>query len=312
MLSGKTFLITGSTGRLGCETVARLEELNANVLPLVLNGYPNEIKRVKWNAKSAPIVVNNADDLNKIQKADYVINFHWLVERTLSYTKQVLFEIDYNIHRIAFLWNWLVDKPIQRFINISSIKVFSHLNNNPISADTEPRPVSPYGITKVTAEKFFDSHFSDASFLVTHLRLCAVACFGEHPSQLLSQLFRSAFGNQRIRINANHTTNIISINEVVDLIINAALVSDRSRYILAKPSIPVEMVASKFEEISKRKLNADYVDLSPGITDPIFESDIESLCANWIRYTSLESMIKQTTDQNLIHSNISCDLNAPH
>ncbi len=109
MLSGKTFLITGATGRLGCDTVARLEELGATVLPLVLAGYPVKPKRIQWTAKSDPIIINDAHDLTKLQTPDYVINFHWLVERTLPYPKQLLYELDCNIHRIAFLWEWLTD-----------------------------------------------------------------------------------------------------------------------------------------------------------------------------------------------------------
>ena len=77
MLSGKTFLITGATGRLGRDTVMRLETLGATVLPLVLHGYPHKPKRVEWLAKSEPIIVSRAEDLNDLDVPDYVINFHW-------------------------------------------------------------------------------------------------------------------------------------------------------------------------------------------------------------------------------------------
>lgn len=296
MLSGKTFLITGSTGRLGCEIVHRLEELGATVLPLVLDGYPVEPKRVKWPARTYPLRVKDITDLSKLLEPDYVINFHWKVDRTLPYSKQLLYEIDYNIHRIAFLWEWLADKSIQRFINISSIKIFSHLNQNPISAETEPYPVSPYGIAKVASEHFFDAHFHGSAFSVTHLRLCSVASFGEHVSHLMSQLYTSAFENRRITINTGHITYIIYIDEVVDLIINAALTADRQRYVVTTPGVITDEIASKFEQVSGHKITADHIDLEPGISDPVFASDIQKLRTDWTRCMSLEAMMGKIID----------------
>jgi nucleoside-diphosphate-sugar epimerase len=291
MLSGKTFLIIGSTGRLGTATVLRLEELGAKVIPLVLKGYPIKPKRVPWEAKTDPISVDNINDLKRLPIPDYAINFHWCVDRTLSFTEQIFYELGHNIRHIAFLWEWLADKPLQRFINISSIKIFSYLNQNPISADTEPKPVSPYGIAKITAERFLDSYFCNSEFSVNHLRLCSVASFGEHPSQLMTQFCISAFTNCPIRVNAEHISYIIYIDEVIDLIINAALTVSQWRYIIATPSISTEQIARKFEQISGRRLNAEFVDLASGCPDPIFVSDIKKLRAHWVRCTSLELMI---------------------
>lgn len=301
MLADKTFLITGSTGRLGCEIVTRLENLGATVLPVVLSGYSHQPKRVKWTAKSEPIMVKETNDLTKLKAPDYVINFHWLVNRTLSYTRQLEYELDHNLNRISLFWDWLKEVSCNRLVNISSTKVFSHLNNSPVSADTEPRPMSPYGIAKLTLEKFMEAYFYDSGFPLTHLRLCSVASFGEHPTQILSRLFSSSYEKQHIKINTGHTINIIYIDEVVDLIINAALISEKLRYIIATPPVLVDEIASEFEMISGRKLNVCHVDLAPGMSDPIYESDIEFFHADWVRYTSLESMIKRIIDQNLAY-----------
>ena len=66
MFNGKVFLVTGASGRLGCETVARLEDLGAEVLPVVFPGYPKEPRRVKWPARSNPIFIEKNKDLNDI------------------------------------------------------------------------------------------------------------------------------------------------------------------------------------------------------------------------------------------------------
>ena len=230
---------------------------------------------------------------------DYVINFHWLVDRSLSYTGQLLYELDWGLHRISFFWEWLKKISCKRLVNISSTKVFSHLNESPISADTDPLPSSPYGLAKLTAEKYLDTYFNNSKTDVTHVRLCSVASYGEHPSQLMTQLYKSCYEQMPIKINTGHAMNIEYIDEAIDLIINAALQSGKSKYLLTTPSIAIDDIALKFEQISGRKLHAEYIDLSPGSSEPVFNSDIESLKDSWIRFTPIELIVKKIIQQNL-------------
>jgi nucleoside-diphosphate-sugar epimerase len=301
MLSGKVFLITGATGRLGCETAARLENLGAAVLPIVFKGYPQQPRRVKWPACTNPIFIEEASELNNISAPDYVINFHWLVDRSLSYTSQLLFELDWGLHRISFFWEWLKKVSCKRLVNVSSTKVFSQLNDNPISSDTDPRPASPYGLAKLTAERFLDTFFASSKIAVIHARLCSVASYGEHPSHLMTRLFKSCYEEAPIKINTGHSMNIEYIDEAIDLLINAALRSDKSKYLLTTPSIVVDEIAFRFEKISGRKLHAEYTDLNPGTSEPIFNSDIESLRDDWIRFTTFEQIIRKIIQLNLNH-----------
>ncbi len=295
-LQGQRFLVTGATGRLGCDICPRLEQLGAEVLPLVLPGYAPQPKRVDWSGFQQPIVVNTAQDLKELPPPQRVINLHWQVQRGLSFTEQLHYELNANIHQLSFLWDWLKQQPIQSFANLSSIKIFSHLNQNPISSDTEARPLSPYGIIKQAAEHFFEAHFINTATQVTHLRLSAVASRGEHPSQLMSRLYAGCFEPTRIRLNSGHTTSLLYIDEAVDLIIHAATQARQRRYLLAPPSIANETIAAEFERVAGRTLNADYVDLMPGIQDAEFISDIPQLQADWIRTTPLAEMLRLLLD----------------
>jgi nucleoside-diphosphate-sugar epimerase len=289
VLENQSFLVTGATGRLGCDLVTRLEDLGATVLPLVLEGYPVRPKRVAWKARSEPLIARSPSALHRLPDPDYVINLHWSVHRDLPYSHQLLYEVDYNMHRPGFLWDWLADKPLRRFVNISSIRIFSRFNESPVSFESEPHPVSPYGIAKLAAEKFFPAYFIESRFPVVHLRLCSVASFGEHPSQLMSQLYASAFDNKKIALRVK-PSNIVYIDEAVDLMINAALTATESRYLVAAPARSNSDIASRFEAVSGRRLNADYQD-SPRGEDLSFVSDVPKLAAEWIRQTPLDDMI---------------------
>jgi len=292
-LQGQRFLVTGATGRLGCDLCPRLEQLGAEVLPLVLPGYSSHPKRVEWTGFSEPIVVEDIEDLDDLPPPNRVINLHWQVQRDLSFTGQLQYELETNIHQLSFLWDWLKRHSIQSFANLSSIKIFSHLNQNPISHQTEAHPFNPYGIIKQAAEHFFAAHFANTETKVTHLRLSAVASVGEHPSQLMSRLYTSCFENTHIRLNTGHSTSLLYIDEAVDLIIQACLQAQQQRYLLTPPSIANDTIASEFERIAEHPLDAEYVDLMPGIVDAEFISDIPHLQADWIRTTPLADMIKK-------------------
>lgn len=246
-----------------------------------------------------PIKVYSKEDLNKIEAPDYVINFHWQVDRTLSFTEQLLFEINSNLYFHEFFWEWLKENQPKKFINISTIKVFSELNENPIASITVPKPLTPYGIAKVTAENYFKSLFHKSMTRVVSLRLGSIAAFGEVPTQLLTQLFNSSFNNKKIKVNKGHISNILYIYEAIDLIISSALIDNKDEYLVVGEGKLNEDIAKRFEQISKRKLNAEYEDLNPGTNDQIFITDIDNLKSNWTRSCSLDSMIELIIKSNL-------------
>jgi UDP-glucose 4-epimerase len=300
----KKFLVTGSTGRLGKEICQRLEELNASIIPIILKGYPEKPKRVEWSTSAKPIRIYDKEDLNKLEVPDYIINFHWQVDRTKSFTEQLLFEINSNLYLHEFFWEWLKEKQPKKFINISTIRIFSEINENPVFTSTVPQPLTPYGISKVAGENFFRALFYKTSTQVINLRLGSIAALGEVPTQLFTQLFNSAFNDKKITVNKGHVSNILYIDEAIDLIINSALIGDKDNYLLVGDGHLNEYIAKRFEEISQRNLNAEYLDLNPGVIDPEFVSDRDKLKSFWTRSYYLDSMIELIIKSNLRSSSI--------
>ena len=297
-LQGKKFLITGSTGRLGREICQRLEELNATVIPIILKGYPELPKRVNWSSSVKPEKIFKKEDLALLDSPDYVINFHWQVERSKSFTEQLLYEINSNIYLHEFFWDWLKERKPEKFINISTIKIFSELNENPVSSASIPKPLTPYGISKVAAENYFNAFFHKSATKVINLRLGSISALGEVPTQLLSQLFNSAFNNKKITVNKGHLSNILYIDEAIDLIINSALIDNKEDYLVVGDGELNEDISKRFEEIAQKKLSVEYLDLMPGTVDSVFISDREILSSEWTRFYSLDSLIQQIIKLN--------------
>jgi nucleoside-diphosphate-sugar epimerase len=294
MLSGSTFLLTGATGRLGAALTCRIEELGAHVVPLVLGGYPDRPRRIPWPARTAPLRISRPGDIQELPRPDYIINCHWEVARDLRFAEQLAFEIDRNLRAMDALWDWLAFHRPRAFVNVSSIKIFGPFNTGPISSETEPRPVTPYGIAKLAAEKFFDAHFRGSGVSVGHLRLCSVMAAGSHPSQLASRLISSMFQGQTIQINKGHLNYVLYIDEVVDLLVEAAVRARSGRFNIVSAGSPNETIAELFGRIAGREINAEYTDLAPGAEDPVYVSDADEFRAGWVRRTSLEDAIRKT------------------
>ena len=285
-ISDRTFFVTGATGRLGIETVNRLENLGAKVFPVVLKWGNKKPKRINWQAKSSPLVIKE-NNLFLLPTPDYVINFHWKTNRKLSFAKQLNFELHHSLFTNIYFWEWLVDKQIKKFINISSIKIFSDLNEDPITSLSCSKPLTPYGIAKELSELFFDQLYN-SSCEVVNIRLSSIASVGEHPSQLVS-----LFENKKIKINAGHKSNLLYVEEAVDLIIAAALFGKESKYNFGGKDYLNEEIVKKFEEISNKKINAEFENFYPKIRNSRFKFDNNKFNQKFIRKFTLEKLLKK-------------------
>lgn len=298
MLAGKTILVTGATGRLGRDLTARLESLGARVLPLVLPGYPDRPKAVPWISRTPPLPVADSADLDRLPRPHHVINLHWRVNRALPMTEGILEEVKTSLHHPAFLWAWLQQHPPASFVNCSTILVFGRTHRGSISAATEPEPSTPYGIAKLTGEKFFNAYLAGTSTAVIHVRLSSVCSYGEHPSHLVSRLLSSALDGVRIQVNAAHAVNLLYIDDAVDVLVSAMLRERGGRLIAAPESRRIVDVARAVERLTGTTLNADFIDLAPGAPDPEFVSDLTALQAPWTRRTPLEVALEHILEEH--------------
>jgi nucleoside-diphosphate-sugar epimerase len=291
VIAPQTFWVTGATGRLGCEVTGRLEQLGARPVPLVLEGYPSTPRRWTWTASAEPVAIATANDLAALPAPDHVLNLHWCVDRELAEEDELLHDIDLNIRRPAFLWEWLASSTCERFVNVSSIKVFSHLNQSPVSAESDPRPDSAYGLAKLAGERYFDARFDGAPPVPVHVRLCSLAAAGAHPSQLMPRLCDSAFADRPIEVNRNHRVHIMHIAEAADLLIASALTDERGPIVVAPPSERVERIAGVFVAQTGMALNATYVENSSDVAEPELHGNTGPLYSPWTRRYHLEEMV---------------------
>jgi nucleoside-diphosphate-sugar epimerase len=252
---------------------------------------------VPWTAGILPLPVHGPADLHDLPHPHHVINLHWRVNRALPMTEAIVEEVSAGVHRPAFLWEWLRKHPPASFVNCSTILVFGRSHRGPISAATEPEPSTAYGIAKLTGEKFFTAYWAGLPTAVVHIRLSSVCSYGEHPSHLVSRLLSSALDGVPIQVNAAHAVNLLYIDDAVDVLANAALRDTGGRFIAAPESRRIADIAQMVERLTGKTLNAEFVDLAPGVPDPEFVSDLAALQAPWVRRTPLEVALGRILDE---------------
>jgi len=99
------------------------------------------------------------------------------------------------------------------------------------------------------------------------------------------------FQGKRIRINMGHMNYFLYIDEAVDLIIQASVGARGGRFNLTSGGFANERISGLFGKIAGRDVDAEYVDLGPGVEDPVFVSDVDKFRAGWVRHIPIEQAI---------------------
>ena len=81
------------------------------------------------------------------------------------------------------------------------------------------------------------------------------------------------------------------IDDVIDIIINAAFGSSRHIYNIVVPTRSKYEIVKSFERVTGHEINANYLHPPQDSTDPVYISDLPDLRTDWTRYTPLEEMI---------------------
>ncbi|HEU5040584.1 MAG TPA: NAD-dependent epimerase/dehydratase family protein, partial [Gemmatimonadales bacterium] len=77
---------------------------------------------------------------------------------------------------------------VRRFILVSTVKAVAEASRRPLDDHTEPRPVDPYGVSKLEAERLVDAHPEATGLATTILRLPLV--YGPRMKGNMLSLFR--------------------------------------------------------------------------------------------------------------------------
>lgn len=152
----KKVLITGGAGFIGSHIADKLLENNYSVV--VLDNLSSGTKKNLQNSNQLKLFQINIekDDLEEIfarEKPDYVI--HLAAQTSVNYSiSNTYFDADINIMATIRLLDICKKYNIKKFITASSAAVYGNPTYLPIDENHPTNPMSPYGLSKLTMEKY--------------------------------------------------------------------------------------------------------------------------------------------------------------
>lgn len=221
------YLITGAAGFLGAALSNQLVKEGHQVRGLddLSTGDP---------VKLSPEVYFTRGDINDrpklwslLQDIDCV--FH--LAARVSVPESMLYPRDYNIVNVGgtvTLMEAARDVGIKRVVFASSGTVYGNHKNQPLREDAEPRPRSPYAVSKLSAEYYIRTIGAIANIDTVCLRIFNAYGPGQHipvsHPPVIPSFIRQALRNGTIVINGNgnQTRDYVYVDDVVNAIISAA------------------------------------------------------------------------------------------
>ena len=152
----KKVLITGGAGFIGSHIVDKLLENNYSVVVLdnLSSGTEDNLQNSdKLKLYQVNIEKDNLEEIFDIEKPDYVI--HLAAQTSVNYSIfNTYFDADMNIMATIRLLDVCKKYNVKKFITASSAAVYGNPKYLPIDENHPTEPMSPYGLSKLTMEKY--------------------------------------------------------------------------------------------------------------------------------------------------------------
>ncbi|CAN5431703.1 NAD-dependent epimerase/dehydratase family protein [soil metagenome] len=159
-----------------------------------------------------------------VQGADVVFHLAGQASVTRSWGPSFSEYTRNNIEATQRLLEACVTAGIDRFVYASSSSVYGDAMVMPTPETCLPRPISPYGVSKLAGEHLCHAYQREQGLPVTSLRFFTVYGPGQRPDMAFHKLFRAAHTGEpfTIRGDGTATRDFTYVDDVVDACIRAA------------------------------------------------------------------------------------------
>ena len=136
--------------------------------------------------------------------------------------------VDDNIRATQRLLEAVKDRSIDKFLYASTSSVYGDAQRFPTPEDAPPRPVSPYGVTKLAAEHLCNLYQRNYGVPVVAVRYFTVYGPRQRPDMEFSRFIDALLGGRDIDIygDGGQTRDFTYISDAVDATVSAAFSSE--------------------------------------------------------------------------------------
>jgi UDP-glucose 4-epimerase len=270
-------LVTGCAGFIGSQLSERLLADGHEVVGLdcLTDYYPTSIKRANLEIARNHLRFKfiEADlvqvDLSSLVEGIDVI-YHQAAQPGVrgSWGKSFDIYIRNNISATQRLLEAVKDRPLRKFVYASSSSVYGDAEAYPTSEEALPRPVSPYGATKLAAEHLVSLYCRNYGLPTLALRYFTVYGPRHRPDMAFHRFIRSALESRPIEIygDGEQTRDFTFIADALDANVAAgdSAGSGVALNIGGGSRVSVNQVIAILEELLDRKIAVRYSDTARG------------------------------------------------
>jgi len=220
-------LITGVAGFIGSHLAERLIKLGYEVIGIdcFTDYYSRDIKQKNISGliknKTFKFIEKNLLEIEFeeiLENVQYI--FHHAAQAGVrpSWGNNFKVYADNNILATQKLLEAAKGHKIKKFIYASSSSVYGDVEELPVKETTPPRPISPYGVTKLAGENLCYLYWKNFGIPIVSLRYFTVYGPGQRPDMAFHKFINAINSNQEIIIygDGNQTRDFTYISDVVE------------------------------------------------------------------------------------------------
>lgn len=260
-------LVTGAAGFVGSHLSERLVALGHEVVGVdcFLDYYPRSVKERNLRVlRASPAFRFEEQDLSRVELAPLFTGIDWVFHQAAqagvraSWGKD--FEI-YAIHNVLVTQRLLEaarDAKVARVVYASSSSIYGDTDDLPMREASLPRPVSPYGVTKLGAEHLCWLYWRNYGVQAVSLRYFTVYGPRQRPDMAFNRFLKGALRGNEITLydDGEQTRDFTYVSDIVAANVAAAERGGGGEVfnIGGGSEVSVNQVLETIEAISGRKL----------------------------------------------------------
>jgi nucleoside-diphosphate-sugar epimerase len=225
-------LVTGAAGFIGSHLTATLLDRGWQVtgLDCFTDYYPRQLKEanVAVNADRAGFrliegSLQHADLSALLDDKTHVFHLAAQAGVRKSWGRDFRTYTDHNIDATQRLLEACVGRPLHRFVYASSSSVYGDNAPIPMREDALPQPVSPYGVTKLSAEQLCYLYHVNYGVPTTAMRYFTVYGPRQRPDMAFHRFITAALSDQPITLfgDGEQTRDFTFVTDAVEATIAA-------------------------------------------------------------------------------------------
>jgi UDP-glucuronate 4-epimerase len=171
--------------------------------------------------------------------------------------------VDRNVHATQRLLEAARDRPLRRFVYASSSSVYGAAERHPTHEDDLPRPVSPYGVTKLAAEHLCSLYGTSFGVPTVSLRYFTVFGPRQRPDMAMHRMIAAALAGTSFPLygDGSAVRDFTYVEDVVEANVRAILRDVPPGTVLniggGSGGVTMREVIALVEDVAGRRLRLD-------------------------------------------------------